>query len=185
MKLPARSAAAAAAALCVAAAAAPAASAASAPACPQVPVSQAFAAWGDKSFYLPAPDGGFEGRAAGWSLAGASVVADDGPLTSGSRALELGQGASATSPALCAAKGFPYARLFARGGGTVRVDVLRGASVHLAGNVGTKASWAPSSRLSLAQGQVNRAGTTVRLRFTAVRGTARIDDVLVDPRLSR
>jgi hypothetical protein len=159
--------------------------------CPAVPLSQSFAAWGDKAFYAAVPGGDFERGSAGWALQGATLVADDGPLTAGARALELRVGTSATSPVFCADKAFPYVRMFGHGSGRLRVEVLhvdgagRVLDVHSAGNVASDARWAPTDKAGLSGGQVSKYGPLIQLRFTGSRGTVRIDDVLVDPRLSR
>jgi hypothetical protein len=57
-----------------------------------------------------------------------------------------------------------------------------------AGRLKPAADWAVTRKLSLAQGRFRlRRGQSalVRLRFAVTAGTARIDDVYVDPRLHR
>src|SRR6185503_2800287 len=70
--------------------------------------------------YTLAPDGGFEGGAAGWQLSGgARVVAGNesfmlsGP---GSKALQLPAGSSATSPPMCVGLLLPVVRFVTQGG---------------------------------------------------------------------
>lgn len=69
-----------------------------------------FKRFGDPARYVLVPDGGFERRARGWSLAGgARVVAGNEPYHVGSRrdrrSLRLPAGASATSPRCSARRG--------------------------------------------------------------------------------
>src|SRR3954453_19360233 len=40
-------------------------------------LEQPFLPWGDPAHYVLSPDGGFEAGAAGWSLSGAGIVADN------------------------------------------------------------------------------------------------------------
>src|SRR4051812_6561827 len=125
-----------AAALCALALAAPASHAgvltASAASCAQTDSSQVFLPWLDIANYQPAPDGGFEAGAKGWSLAGAATVAGNEPWDVGGSAddtaLRVPAGASATSPTFCVGLEHPTARFFAKrvGGSllsTLRVDV--------------------------------------------------------------
>src|SRR4051794_14931714 len=123
-------------ALCALAIAAPASHAgvltASAPSCAQPDSSQVFLRWLDIANYQPAPDGGFEAGAKGWSLDDAATVAGNEPFDVGGSAddtaLRVPAGGSATSPAFCVGIEHPTARFFAKrvGGSllsTLRVDV--------------------------------------------------------------
>ena len=76
--------------------------------------TQIFAAWGDTASYFLAPNGGVEGGSTGWSLGGgASVISGNEPfMASGSHALSLPSGSSATSPVICIGPNDPYVRLF-------------------------------------------------------------------------
>ena len=79
--------------------------------------------------YVLAPDGGFEAGAAGWTLKGASVVAGNEPYqASGSHALALSAGDSATSPPMCVGITHPTVRFFAVNKGfllsTLKVDAV-------------------------------------------------------------
>ncbi|MDQ8046139.1 MAG: hypothetical protein AAGC46_15235 [Solirubrobacteraceae bacterium] len=83
-------------------------------ACTPVPTTKAFAKVdGDPADYSLAPGGDFESGAAGWTLSsGAKVVAGNETLgvASGSHALQLPLGASATSPAFCVDESNPNFR---------------------------------------------------------------------------
>jgi hypothetical protein len=167
--------------------------------CPAQPVSQIFSPWKDRSLYARVPGGGFDAGAPGWTLSGgASVTGDSQPLLGGAGggSLQLGPGASATSPVFCVALGYPSGRAFARGvlgKAKVRVQVL-----HLAENgsvlrVGSErdldapsSGWAPTHLFSLSEGLADKLGGRVQLRFTLRSGQiARVDDIFADPRLAK
>jgi hypothetical protein len=156
-----------------------------------------FARWGDSASYTLVRDGGFEGGASGWSLAGgANVVAGNEPFyvhgAGESRSLLLPRGSTATSPPVCMVLGRPKMRLFAvapSGNGSMRVDVLSrnllGVLSVIDGGVVTAGSqWEPTQPLPLLGSNLSSAlwATWVQLRFRPM-GTASlaIDDVYVDP----
>jgi len=160
--------------------------------------TKVFSAWRDKALYTLADGGDFETQALGWTLDGpASIAADSPPFLLGTAlgvsSLELPAGASAVSPPICVARGFKSFRFAARSvsadQGVLRVQVLyaRGKE-RSAGRVRPGTEWAPTRKISLAQGLFHvrrRASTTVRLRFAASAGSVRLDDVYVDPRFNR
>jgi hypothetical protein len=183
-------------------AAAPAANAgllaATATGCAPEVFEQPFLPWADPASYVLAPDGGFEAGAAGWTLSGAAVIADNEPFyvhaPGEQAALELPPGASATSPWMCVGIDHPTLRLFARQDGsplsTLRIDVLykdaAGTTRSLTtGRILAQDAWAPTlvtpvvvNLLALLPGE----RTAVAFRFTAGSGSSwRIDDVYVDP----
>src|SRR4051794_7865488 len=178
---------------------------ASAPSCDNGANSQPFAQWGDDNSYFLAPGGGFESGAAGWSLGGAHVVADQEPWRvagdSGTHALSVGSGGSAVTPTMCIGLEHPTMRFFAHrsGGGllggastlavSARVETSLGLVVEVPVGVVTTLtngiSWnktptqyVVASLLPLLPGE----HTPIQFRFTAV-GTSDwvIDDVFVDP----
>jgi hypothetical protein len=177
---------------------------ASAPNCDNGDTEQPFEGFGDSHDYFLVPGGDFEAGAAGWSLGGASVVADQEPWKvhdSGGRALNIPAGRSTVSPTVCVGIEHPTMRFFAHrsGGGllgpasqlvvTARVETSLGLVVEIpvgAVNVLTNGTaWAPApaqvvlpSLLPLLPGQ----HTPIQFRFTSV-GTSAwvIDDVYVDP----
>lgn len=187
-------------AVCALAALAFGAPAAQAACLPQA-AGQAFSPWKDKGFYAPVAGGGFEGGVGGWTVAGpASVVDDNEPFFIGAptdrNSLQLAGGASALSPVLCAGKGYPNARMFARsvaGRAALGIEVLNvdpaGAtlSAKSSGKVDKKATgWAPTGEIKISQGTASKYGGLIRLRFTSPLGsTWRVDDVQLDPRLGR
>jgi hypothetical protein len=150
-------------------------------------IEQPFAPWDDLADYFLAPDGDFSGGAVGWDLAGAEVVADNEPwyVHGGdvAAAASLPSAASATSPSICVAEDDPTMRFFARGGGTLQVEVLYtdGEGVEQSLPIGVvegDTDWAPSEALPIT---VNTYEMTVSFRFTALSGDWAIDDVYVDP----
>src|SRR3954470_11717984 len=178
---------------------------ASAPDCDNGANSQPFAQWGDDNSYFLAPSGNFESGAAGWSLGGANVKADQEPWRvagdSGTHALSVGAGGSVVTPTMCIGLEHPTMRFFAHrsGGGllggtstlvvTARVETSLGAVVEVPVGVVTTltngVSWnrtpiqiVLASLLPLLPGE----HTPIQFRFAAV-GTSDwvIDDVYVDP----
>jgi hypothetical protein len=71
----------------------------------------------------------------------------------------------------------------------VKVQVLYASGkVKKAGRLAPGTEWAPTRKLSLAQGRfrIRRGGSAlVRLRLAATAGAMRVDDVYVDPRYNR
>jgi hypothetical protein len=174
----------------------------SAPDCNPDVVSTPFARWGDTADYFLAPSGDFENGTDGWGLTGgARVVADNEPWnvgTDGNGALQVPAGATVTSPTVCVGLDHPTIRLFAkRTSGlpllaTLAVSVETETSLGLNLTVPVNAvllntgSWSPTGRmlivanlLPLLPGDL----TPIRLKFTSLLGTFRIDDVYVDPRV--
>ena len=168
--------------------------------CPTRVATQAFSFWGDKGLYTPVAGGDFETAAADWTLTGPALVVEDNEhffisAPTDSHSLELQGGASAVSPVMCAGKGYPDARAFARslgGRGVLKVEVL---NVDAAGvirstkstaKLGHTTMWRPTPELRISQGTAAKHGGLIRLRFTSPSGSAwRVDDVQLDPRLAR
>jgi hypothetical protein len=165
------------------------------PPCADRTLTKVFSAWHDNALYTLAGGGDFETQAAGWTLEGpASIAADSSPFllgpALGASSLELAAGAVAVSPPICVERGFKSFRLVARsvsadqGVVRVRVRYANGKTKKLARRVRPGTEWAPTRKLSLAQGlfHVRRHGSTeIQLRFAASAGTVRVDDVYVDP----
>jgi len=163
--------------------------------------AQAFAPWGDSSYYATLPNGDFETGSTAWHLSGgARVVAGNEPyFVTGDRrdshSLLLPQGSSAYSGTVCFALGDWHLRLFTRNvgskSGALRVQVivpsLAGSLLTVldGGTVSGAGGWAPSPRLQLLLSNVtNLTGTkAIAFRFTPVGiGAAyQIDDVYLDP----
>jgi hypothetical protein len=174
----------------------------SAPNCNSTDIAQPFTRWGDNANYFLAPGGDFENGTAGWGLSGgARVVADNEPWNvsgDGDGALQIPAGATVTTPTVCVGLDHPTIRLFAkRTSGlpllaSLAVSVQAETSLGLTVTVPVNAvllntgSWSQTGRmlmvanlLPLLPGEL----TPVRLKFTSLLGTFRIDDVYVDPRM--
>jgi hypothetical protein len=158
-----------------------------------------FAPWGDWSSYYFAPNGGFENGSAGWSLGGgAAVVTQDNEpwylAGFGSHALQIPTGGSA-SINVCYGVTYPAVRFFVAGqDGPARVHVrvvtrslLGLLSVLDGGTFTTHEGWDPSPKTStLLSSLASLVGTkSMQLQFTVESGTAQIDDLFVDPYLTR
>jgi hypothetical protein len=168
-----------------------------APGCPSTPVVQPFAPWGDSSDYFPAPDGGFEQGAAGWSLHGKAAVVDGNEpfavnAAGDDTALSLPAGSSATTAPFCIGVEHRSMRFFADAAASSTLDVdvlvqgpgssqraLRIATVH-GGD-----AWAPSAVVPMVVNELaaeHGNAIDVRLRFSPHgAGAWTIDDVFVDP----
>jgi hypothetical protein len=159
--------------------------------------ARVFKPWHDRALYTLAPGGDFETLAEGWTLEGATLAADSSPFqlgaALGASSLELPAGASAVTPPICVERGFPTFRFVARSvaeqQAVLKVQVLYADGRKKAtGRVKPAAEWAPTRKLSLAQGRFTlRRGRSaqVQLRFAVTAGTARLDDVYIDPRMWR
>ena len=168
------------------------------PTCSQGAVRQPFLRWGDANYYELVSGGDFEGSLSGWTLTGgAKTVAGSEPYAAtgslGASSLSLPAGASAQSPFTCVDAGYPSFRLFARNEAllsSVLVQVVYktvlGTSTASLGIASLSASWNPTLPMltnSIIGGVLNGGTGQVALRFIAVGGPSRIDDVLIDPRM--
>jgi len=173
------------------------AQAAGAATCPSVTLSQPFLQWGDSNSYALVPGGDFEGSLSGWSLSGgaARVAGSESYAvtgTLGSSSLALPAGASVQSPFMCVSASDQTFRFFARSEGTaatVRAQVVYETPVgNLAIPVGTispNVAWAPTAALQTGvalASWLSNGTAQLALRFTSLSGSARIDDVFIDPR---
>lgn len=174
-------------------------SAATAQACPYTGAEQVFEPWGDSSYYVLAPDGGFEAGGSGWALnGGAGAVEGNEPFYLGdaadAKSLALPAGSSAVSPSICMSIDTPTFRLVARNTGdpasTLRVE----ATYSLLGVLRTKTlsslkagpSWAPTQTMSTVLTLSTVVGTltpsAIQIRITPVgNGNWQVDDLYVDP----
>lgn len=160
--------------------------------------SQVFAPWSDISPYYLAPNGGFENGSTNWTVSGAaSVVADNDAYKlsgAGSHALNLGTGATA-STTVCYGLTYPALRFVASGVGgpaTIHVRVvahgLLGVLATLDGGRFTvNSGWQAAPKLStLFAALTAPLGTNaMEVRISVESGTARIDDLYIDPFVSR
>lgn len=167
-------------------------------ACNEATLSQPFLSWGDTSFYELVPGGDFEGSLAGWTLSGgAQVVAGGEPYlvdgSTGSYSLQLPAGASALSPYTCVDAAYPTFRFFARNEGVASSVVAQvvyqtalGTVTLPLGTVLASEEWEPTLPMltgSALAGALSGGTAEVALRFTALTGSSRLDDVFVDPRM--
>lgn len=159
--------------------------------------SQPFTRWGDYESYCAFPNLGFESGATAWKLGGnSSVVAGNEPWHvsgSGTHALQLGPGGTATSSALPVSLLDPWIRLFAHSvgaNGSLRVQVVfHGLLGNLTGllNIGSLSpagytSWQPTAHV-LSTLALPLATTSAQVVVTsqASRGNWQVDDVYLDP----
>ncbi len=161
--------------------------------CAQQPLSQTFLPWLDVAWYVPAPDGGFEGGTEDWALTdGARVVVGNNPYLAGERSLSLPAGASATTAPMCIGIEHPTLRLFARNTGaplsTLTVSVvfsdLLGVTRSLPVGVIGAGAWSPTPVMPILVNLLALTGDQqVAFRFAAPDdgGEWTIDDVYVDP----
>jgi len=174
--------------------------AASAQACDNSGVEQVFRPWGDLSFYVLAPDGGFEQGGAGWSLSGGAATAPGNePFylndPADTRSLNLPAGSSAVSPPICMSIDTPTFRLLARNTGDPDSRLRVEASYKLLGllhtrvvdTVSTRSTWKPSQPMSTVLTLSTIVGTlipsAIQIRITPVGsgGNWQVDDLYVDP----
>jgi len=167
---------------------------ASAADCPVEPVSQPFASLGDMNDYFLAPGGDFESTLT-WTVDGSYAITDaDRPDGfGGRRALKLGNGAVATSPAFCVDVSRVHVRLGAvtndqrpfsqvtieaipENGVPVPLGTLKGGNYFSAWTYSPFVSLAPA--LGLLAGDVQQT----KLRLTARGNSWVVDAVSVDPR---
>jgi hypothetical protein len=154
--------------------------------------------------YVLAPDGGFENGADDWNLrGGADVVRGNESFYVGDdedrRSLELEAGESARSPVTCVGIERPTVRFFARRTSgwvlsMLKVEVLYNGldgelrTVALAPVAVLGTGWQPTLPLPVVANllpNVSGEQSVIALRFTALSGSWRIDDVYVDPYAKR
>jgi hypothetical protein len=158
-------------------------------------IEQPFTAWDDTLDYFLAPDGDFSAGAAGWELAGATVVEENEPWnvhgSETAAAVQIESGSSATSPWICVGLDDPTMRFFAHStgdaAGTLDVEVLYsdGDGNEQALTIGTitgdsAVEWTPVTPLPIT---ANTYEMTVAFRFTPHGSDSSwlIDDVYIDP----
>jgi hypothetical protein len=167
--------------------------------CDNAPLSQPFAGVGDSNQYKLVPGGDFESGLAGWKVSGgARTVAGSEPFGAtgqvGDQSLYLPAGSSVESPSTCVDAAYPSFRFYGRNDGllsTVLVQIVykEPLGVTLTVPVGVHAlshSWEASLPMltgSVVEGVLSNGTAQVSLRFTALTGASRIDDVFVDPRM--
>ncbi|MFL5911283.1 MAG: hypothetical protein ACJ768_12005 [Gaiellaceae bacterium] len=161
---------------------------------------QPFAQFGDSNTYFGFANNGFESGTAGWNLTGASVGAGNEPWFvngPGSSSLSIGPGGTAVGPLVCAGRDVPSWRMFAHSNGangslhaqvvfySVRGNITGALNVTNLDPSGY-ATWQPTAALPSG---LPLPFTTYyeQLRLTSIArsGTWQVDDVFVDPWMSR
>ena len=176
--------------------------AATAETCRDPKVAPLLQGFNDDDLYFLAPGGDFEDGADGWQLEGGAAIAAGSsafsPLGSGQGSLQLPAGSAATSPAFCVDERYPHFRISVGQLGEKKVQV-RVSVVYpgLAKNVRREADvdadekhpWKLSKRLAIKPREGLKQGgwRLVALRFEVIKAEdgadARVDDILVDPRM--
>jgi hypothetical protein len=162
--------------------------------------SQPFLKWGDSSSYGLVAGGDFESSLSGWTLSRGSAQATGSETygvtgSVGKYSLALpSAGASAQSPFTCVTASDPTFRFFVRSEGAsasvsvaVAYQTPLGVIAVTVGIVTPSGTWQPSAAMptgAAIAGALSSNGTAqMALRFTALSGSSRIDDVFVDPRM--
>jgi hypothetical protein len=176
--------------------------AASAESCADPDTAPLLSAFKDNSFYAAAPGGAFEDGAEGWLLDGGAALTTTDVASqvfgTGSGALDLPVGASATSPTFCVDERYPhfrfsYASASPDDDAGVRVEVLYPGlvkdNVRKAEDLKVKhgRAWGLTNRIKLKPDHgLKRGGwrlVAIRLTATGKPGArVTVDDVLVDPK---
>jgi hypothetical protein len=164
--------------------------------CNQNPLSQPFLPWHDENQYELAPGGNLEGSLTGWTLTGgAARVAGGEPYevdgSAGAYSLSLPAGSTAQTPASCVDAAYPTFRFFGVNStaGVLLVQVyqsLLGPVALPVGVVALSSHWQPTLTTltaSVALGLTSGGTAEIAIRFTALTGTSKIDDIYIDPRM--
>ena len=164
--------------------------------CPDQALDRTFRPWLDPAWYTPAPNGGLESGASGWTLErGAAVVDGNEPFHVGgsgdASSLALPPGGSATTARMCIGVEHPTLRLFARNTGdpasVLTVSVVFRDPLGLrhslpVGLIAAGPEWAPTPIVPVVVNLLSLLGDQqVAFRFAATGGEWTIDDVYVDP----
>jgi hypothetical protein len=167
----------------------------------QAPVfSQPFSDLKDNRDYVLAPGGDFsDPDGAGWQLqGGARIVTDTAPDGTTGGSLDMPSGSTAVSPVMCVDMTYPTARLWARtlgGDGDVSFSVAyAGTKTELkpqgVGHVkGDRGRWKLSGDIHIKPELAGKDVGWRRVAFVLTAGGSggefQIDDLYVDPRMSR
>jgi hypothetical protein len=166
--------------------------------CPSVPLSQPFSSFGDASYYELVSGGDFEGSLTGWTQSGVVQQASGSESYGvtgvvGNYSLALAAGASAQSPYMCVDESYRSFRFFTKtesGTPSVAVAVVyqtpNGPYVKGVGTVKSGSSWAPTAKMPTYAGPASsKSGgmAQVAIRFSVSKGTVRVDDLFIDPRM--
>jgi hypothetical protein len=155
--------------------------------CNGAPLTQAFAPWGDQSWYELAPGGDFESP--GWALSGgAQIVPGSEPYaasgTLGQYSLSLPAGSSAQSPVTCVDAAYPTVRFFVAGTGLVAVSLVDDGLAIPAGVAVAGGEWEPTPVMvteAPVLGLLSGGTARISLQLNALIGDPQVDDVFIDP----
>jgi hypothetical protein len=176
------------------------AQAAGVPKCETEALSQPFLQWGDSNYYSLVAGGDFESPTTTWTLSGgAQRAAGSEPYEAtgslGAWSLALPAGASAQSPFTCVEPNDRTFRLFARSEGSaskvlasVVYETVLGNIAIPVGIASETSGWQPTAAFHtgvLLGALLSEGSVHVALRFSALSGASRIDDVFLDPRMRR
>ena len=165
--------------------------------CLNYSTSEPFLSLKDTNTYALVPGGNFEGSTSGWIVSGNVQRVAGGYAVAGSSlgawSLKLSSNSWAQSPFVCNESGERTFRFFARSEGTSATLLAQAFFETAKGPVATKGAtltlksgWeaSPIIAMSPPPGTTATNGVVqVALRFTALSGIARIDDVFIDPRM--
>ena len=158
------------------------------PGCDEPDPVSPFERWHDGRDYALGAD--FEDDLSDWTLDGGARAGDGNERfhvgdEQDSGLLVLPAGAAATSPPICVSDHAAFGRMFTRAakGGRLRIEVLAvedDATRRVATLKARTRTWRLSRRLALTTPGAAGAASQVVLRFTALKGTWRVDDLYVD-----
>ncbi len=170
-------------------------------ACPETTLVQPFTALGDSGYYSLVPGGSFEAGEPRWATAGPAMVAlgsepYDVTHAPGLFSMALAPGGSTVSPYMCVEPNDRTFRFFLRATtptATVSVNLIYRGPLGLPVVVASKSltvgsGWELSPTLhtgAAAVSNVSGGSAQLALGFVATKGTVRIDDVYLDPRMRR
>lgn len=157
-----------------------------------VSYEQPFVRWGDTNHYVLVPGGSFETDIASWKLGrGARIVSGNESFyvhsSQDRHSLYVPGGVTVTTPPMCFALGDWHMRLFARGGGKVRIRIVVKSALGLlsvldGGTIRPGSSWQPSPEVQMLLTNITGLLATDSVSFRLTPSvTTRIDDVYLDP----
>lgn len=155
-----------------------------------------FMPWGDGNRYFMAPNGGFEGGSANWTLSGgASVVNENEPWringSTHARSLRVPAGSQAVGERFCVNSSEDSLRFFYKrpgvAGSALHIHVRVTSGVNVATNDldldGGQAGWAVANRMMLPDIRDASGKQWVQITYSTrnVAANWSVDDVMVDP----
>ena len=174
-------------------------SAAAAGSCGTRSTFQAFSQWGDKNEYFLLPGGSFESGTSGWSLGGSSVVTDQAPWkvngSSHKKALSVPAYTTVMPANICINSNEEWMRFFYKDPGVRGAQLLvkiEAWTAALQENQEIKidsgsSGWKVSNQIPMPNKRDSRGEQWITLTITPVSTAAtwRLDDIMIDPWVSR